>query len=190
MTTSSYKPLIAITEHDMPVRLNLLYGTDNNITKKRIYTHSYCFLHEETQKRLKRAIDLIKPFGLKFKIWDAYRPIAAQHILYNYFSDPTYVSHPENGVCAHCRGVAIDLTLIDNDSKELHMGTEFDDFRPLAHHGNQEISLEAQKNRLLLAGIMHTAGFEYYPSEWWHYQLPNVKSYPLIDEKIIHTKIM
>jgi D-alanyl-D-alanine dipeptidase len=39
-----------------------------------------------------------------------------------------------------------------------------------------------QKNRLMLLGIMLSAGFEHIPSEWWHYQLPGAMQYPLIED--------
>ena len=39
----------------------------------------------------------------------------------------------------HSRGVAVDLTLVDNKNEELDMGTEFDEFR-LSYHGCKEIS--------------------------------------------------
>ncbi len=60
------------------------------------------------------------------------------------------------------------------------MGTEFDDFRPLAHHGNEQVSEEAQRNRFLLAGVMNIAGFDAIDTEWWHYQLPDARNYPII----------
>lgn len=34
----------------------------------------------------------------------------------------------------------------------------------------------------MLAGVMNIAGFKPLATEWWHYQLPNVESYPLIPE--------
>ena len=34
------------------------------------------------------------------------------------------------------------------------MGTAFDAFTPLSHHGRTDVSAEAQRNRLLLMGLM------------------------------------
>ena len=63
------------------------------------------------------------------------------------------------------------------------MGTSFDDFTSQSHHLG-EISKEAQSNRYLLLSIMMIAGWDLYPYEWWHYQLSEVDSYPLILEKL------
>ena len=60
------------------------------------------------------------------------------------------------------------------------MGTPFDDMTALSHHGNTAIPVQAQVNRSRLLGIMAAAGWDHYPSEWWHYQLPNPKRYPLL----------
>ena len=60
------------------------------------------------------------------------------------------------------------------------MGTPFDDMTALSHHGNTSIPVQAQANRSRLLGIMAAAGWHHYPSEWWHYQLPDPKRYPLL----------
>jgi D-alanyl-D-alanine dipeptidase len=59
------------------------------------------------------------------------------------------------------------------------MGTAFDAFTPLSHHGAGGISPQAQRNRLLLLGLMSEAGWDFYRNEWWHYQLFNARQYRL-----------
>ncbi|OED41939.1 D-alanyl-D-alanine dipeptidase [Endozoicomonas sp. (ex Bugula neritina AB1)] len=189
MTNGNHN-LTLITEQNHDLKLSLAYATPNNFTGTPVYTNPVCYLHCEATLRLERAIELLKPLKLRLKVWDAYRPLAAQQLLFNHMSDPNYVSHPKTGSRPHCRGVAIDLTLIDQYENELEMGTAFDDFRLLAHHGNDQVSEQAQKNRLMLAGIMSISGFESIPSEWWHYQLPNVSHYPVIEEGEVSSNIM
>ena len=180
--TQNKSKLIQITEQSHDVQLCIAYATEHNFTGSIIYPGSDCYLHQEAAERLQKAIDLLRPLKLRFKIWDGFRPLQAQHALFNHTPDPTYVSHPDSGVRPHCRGIALDLTLIDQYDHELEMGTVFDDFRSLAHHGNDQISEEAQKNRLLLAGVMNLAGFAPIPTEWWHYQLPDTDKYPIIPD--------
>ena len=64
------------------------------------------------------------------------------------------------------------------------MGTEFDEFSKLSFHGSKQISKIAFKNRLILLGIMTTAGWDYYKNEWWHYQLFDSKKFPLRNESL------
>ena len=182
--------LVQLSSSNNDIMTCIAYASDDNFTGKPVYDKPLCFLHKEAAQRLSRAVELLKPMGLRIKIWDGYRPVEAQWRLFQHTPDPLYVSHPETGIRPHCRGIAIDLTLIDQEDRELPMGTAFDDFRPLAHHGNQDIGLEEQKNRLLLAGVMALAGFEHLGSEWWHYQLSDAHSYPIIDESKARTGII
>jgi D-alanyl-D-alanine dipeptidase len=62
----------------------------------------------------------------------------------------------------------------------LDMGTPFDAFTPLSHHGATGIGVAAQRNRMLLLGLMTAAGWDFYRNEWWHYQLFDARRFPLI----------
>ncbi|MGI9273716.1 MAG: D-alanyl-D-alanine dipeptidase, partial [Endozoicomonas sp.] len=172
--------LVKITTETFDVDIHMAYAGTDNFTDKAIYSQPLCLLHEEAASKLEKAIEILHPLGLRLLIWDAFRPLEAQRALYDCVPDPEYVSHPETGVRPHCRGIAIDLTIIDSFGQPLAMGTDFDDFRALAHHGNDQVSEKAQRNRLLLAGAMNIAGFDPIQSEWWHYQLPNAEQYPIL----------
>jgi len=127
---------------------------------------------------------------LRFRIFDAYRPQEAQRKLWAHTPDPNFLADPARG-SAHSRGVAVDLTLIGEDGQDLDMGTEFDAFTPLSFHANTEVSLEAQKNRFLLLGIMSAAGWDFYRNEWWHYQMFNARAkYPLISDSALPESMM
>ncbi|WP_252176344.1 D-alanyl-D-alanine dipeptidase [Endozoicomonas sp. 4G] len=182
--------LIEVTPQSHDLILEMVYATGSNFTGKPVYKKPLCLMHEEAARRLQNAIEVLQPMGLKLKIWDAFRPLEAQQALFNHKPDPEYVSHPQTGLNPHCRGIAIDLTLVDPFGHTLEMGTEFDDFRPLAHHGNDQVSELAQKNRLILAGAMNVAGFTPMPSEWWHYQLPDAWQYPILKESDIGSGII
>ncbi|MDA0781942.1 MAG: D-alanyl-D-alanine dipeptidase [Rickettsiales bacterium] len=169
--------LIEIKPEEYNVQTDIVYATDRNVTGKAIYKNGYCFLHTDAAAALKKASEFANKIGYKIKIFDAFRPLEAQWALWNKFPDPEFVSDPQNGVTPHCRGIAVDMTLVDANLKELDMGTEFDAFTPLSHHGNQEVSIEAQKNRYVLMGIMAVSGWKHNPNEWWHYQLPFHEKY-------------
>ena len=169
--------------------VHLAYGTEQNFTGKKIYQHSQCYLRPEAAACLYKAMELIKPFGLRFKILDAFRPTEAQQILWDCVPDETYVANPARG-SNHSRGVAIDLTLVDADGNEVDMGTPFDDFTVLSHHGNTQISLEAQTNRFILLGAMSAAGWDFYRCEWWHYQLFDTKRFSLMGDSDLEQGMM
>lgn len=182
--------LVEVTPQSHDLLLEIVYATTRNFTGKQVYKKPLCLMHEEAANKLQNAIEVLQPMGLKLKIWDAYRPLEAQQELFQCVPDPQYVSHPKTGLRTHCRGIAIDLTLVDQFGHTLEMGTELDDFRPLAHHGNDQITELAQKNRLILAGAMNVAGFDALENEWWHYQLPDADLYPILEENEVCSGII
>jgi zinc D-Ala-D-Ala dipeptidase len=171
--------LVEITPQAHDVVLDIAYATPRNFTGKPVYARPLCYLHPDAAARLERAIPLAQALGLRFKIFDAFRPSEAQWVLWNHTPDPNFLADPRRG-SPHSRGAAVDLTLIDAGGRELEMGTEFDAFTPLSHHGSTAVAVEAQKNRFLLLGLMSAAGWDFYGNEWWHYQLFDARRYPLL----------
>ena len=93
--------------------------------------------------------------------------------------DPTFLADPRRG-SPHSRGVAVDLSLADRETgATLDMGTGFDDLTPRAFHGSAAPTPAAQRNRMLLLGLMASAGWDHYLNEWWHYQMFTPRRYPL-----------
>lgn len=182
-------PLIEIQPAEYKVIFDIAYATENNFTGRPVYSRAACYLHPDAAKKLKKAIHLAAQLGYIIKIFDAYRPTEAQWKLWEHTPDPDFLADPRKG-SPHSRGVAVDLTLCDAQGKELNMGTEFDAFTPLSHHANTEISVEAQKNRLILLGIMSAAGWDFYSKEWWHYQLFESKKYSLYSDIEAGTHMM
>lgn len=181
--------LVEITAADYDVLFDIAYATEHNFTGKPVYSAAKCYLHEEAAAMLKEAIALADAIGYKFKIFDAFRPSEAQWKLWEHTPDPDFLADPNRG-SPHSRGVAIDLTLCRQDGSELEMGTLFDAFTPLSHHGSREVSPQAQKNRHLLMGIMTSAGWDFYRNEWWHYQLFNSRNYELFTDTEAGTEMM
>ena len=172
--------LVAIAPPDFDVDVTLAYATEANLTGQPVYRNAECWLHREAADKLAAAAALARPLGLRLRIFDALRPVEAQWALWNARPDPEFLADPRRG-SPHSRGVAVDLTLLDGD-RELEMGTPFDAFTPLSHHGRTDVSAEAQRNRLLLMGLMTSAGWDFYRNEWWHYQLFDQRRYPLVSD--------
>jgi D-alanyl-D-alanine dipeptidase len=99
------------------------------------------------------------------------------------------LADPQQG-SPHSRGVAVDLTLVDGAGREAEMGTEFDAFTALSHHGSTAVSAEAQRNRALLLGLMTAAGWDFYRNEWWHYQMFDARRYPLLGDSVLPLAMM
>ena len=181
--------LVAIAPPDFDVEVALAYATDANLTGRPVYRNAECWLHREAAANLTAAIALARPLGLRLRIFDALRPVEAQWKLWNARPDPEFLADPRRG-SPHSRGVAVDVTLVDAGGAELPMGTGFDAFTPLSHHGRTGIGREAQGNRLLLLGLMTAAGWDFYRNEWWHYQLFEARRFPVLSDSAAATRLM
>jgi D-alanyl-D-alanine dipeptidase len=173
--------LVSIAPPEFDVALELAYATPRNFTGAPIYRRAAAYLHADAAAALARAIALARPLGLRLKIFDAFRPAEAQWKMWNHTPDPDFLADPRRG-SPHSRGVAVDLTLLDGEGRELDMGTPFDAFQPQSHHARTDIPPAAQRNRLTLLGLMTSAGWDFYRNEWWHYQLFDARRYKLLSD--------
>lgn len=181
--------IVEVTAPAFDVDIALAYATSANITGRPVYRNARCYLNGEAARLLSRAIALAAPLGLRLRIFDALRPVEAQWALWNADPNPEFLADPRKG-SPHSRGAAVDLTLIDAGGRELDMGTGFDAFTPLSHHGHTDVSAAAQRNRFLLMGLMTAAGWDFYRNEWWHYQLFDARRFPLIADADLPVSMM
>jgi len=182
--------LVEITAASHDVDLHLAYATPDNFTGAPVYGRAACYLRPEAEILLCRAIELARVQGWRFLIFDAFRPSEAQWKLWNHTPDPVFLADPRRG-SPHSRGVAIDLTLIDAVSGQpLDMGTPFDAFTDLAHHGNKGVSVAVQENRYRLLGLMTSAGWDCYLKEWWHYQMFDSRGFPVLGDDVLDESLM
>lgn len=172
--------LVEITPDTHRVEIDLVYATDRNLTGKPIYRHAHCLLLEPAEAALRRAVDVAAQAGLRLRIYDAYRPPQAQQVLWDFLPDPDFIADLGRG-SNHSRGTALDLTLVGPDGEPLDMGTGFDEMVAASGHFHPGLPEAVQRNRLLLLGVMHAAGFSSIASEWWHYELPGSRALPPID---------
>ena len=180
--------LIEITPESHGVELDIVYATERNVTGKPVYARPAAWLHKEAAPKLAHAAELAGKLGYRLRLFDAFRPSEAQWVFWNHVPDPEFFADPRKG-SPHSRGVAVDLTLTA-EGAPFDMGTGFDALTPLSHHGSTEISVAAQRNRYTLLGIMSTAGWDFYMNEWWHYQLFQPRTYPLLSDSVLPRSMM
>ncbi|ORM61975.1 D-alanyl-D-alanine dipeptidase [Pantoea rodasii] len=161
---------------------DLKYATTDNITGHAIYCEARALLHPEAACALQKSVEVARLAGLTLLVFDAYRPQQAQWHLWDACPDADYVVPPATG-SNHSRGVAIDLTLVDDAGNVLDMGTAFDSMEDLSHPFHPDVPQQAQRHRLMLNAIMLAGGFVGMPTEWWHFELPNAQRYPLLEDR-------
>lgn len=161
--------VVMIREYMPDVYVDLKYASTENFTGQVIYDFSEPSLRYGTVKKLYLVQQELLELGYSLKIWDAYRPFGVHEKLWNICPDPKYVSDPSSGNLSHCRGNAIDVTLVLADGSEIEMPTGFDDFSDKADRDYSDVSSAAKDNALLLQRTMEKYGFKGYNGEWWHY---------------------
>tara|TARA_B100000989_G_scaffold296309_1_gene279286 strand:+ start:4263 stop:4829 length:567 start_codon:yes stop_codon:yes gene_type:complete len=174
--------LIKVTTRDINLDIDLKYSTNDNFTKKKIYSRNELYLNPIAFEHLHVAVELASKIGFRIKIFDGFRPTQSQKKLWDFLPNPDFIMPPTKG-SPHSRGTAVDLTLVDKNNNELDMGTGFDEFSSLSYHSSKYISKKAFRNRMLLLGLMTSAGWDFFRNEWWHYQLFNSKKFPLLGDE-------
>lgn len=174
------KNLTDIAKAFPQLAIDLKYATADNLTGQPIYRDARCLLHADAAKALEKSIEIARVAGYKLLILDAYRPPAAQAILWQACPNQDYVAPLTRG-SHHSRGTAVDVTLIDEHGEIVDMGTGFDEMSEHSHPYHPAVPVQAQRNRLMLNAIMLGGGFTGIATEWWHFELPGSESYLLID---------
>lgn len=163
--------------------LDLRYATERNIVGRPLYpAGSRCLLLPAVAKRLARAAELLRARGLRLRLYDCYRPLSVQRLLFARESRPGFVADPNRGGSHHNRGAAVDLGLAGPAGEEVELPTDFDEFTARARASAvQGVSPRARAHRRALREAMEAAGFTASRSEWWHFSAPEARGARLLD---------
>ncbi len=159
---------VELHDLDMSFVYDIRYATTNNFVHKKMYPCAKCYVRRVVAEALIKVQKELKNKGLRLKLYDCYRPGKVQKALWHIRPDPRYVANPKYG-SMHNRGLAVDVTIVDKNGKELDMGTPFDYFGKKAYHAYKNLPDTVLKNRLFLKNLMKKYNLEPISSEWWHY---------------------
>ena len=180
----TYDNLVDIQSIDPTILVDLRYATPDNVTGHALYPPgSPALVRPTTAVRLARAQSYLRTRRYGLKIWDAYRPLAAQVELWKLTHNGSYVADPLSGNGSlHTWGVAVDATLVDYQGREVEMPSKFDEFNTSAKlHYNGDDPL-VKFHLKLLQHAMREGGFYGMRTEWWHFVAYDWKKYAPIRE--------
>ncbi|KKR96750.1 MAG: putative peptidase [candidate division TM6 bacterium GW2011_GWE2_41_16] len=182
--------LVELVTINSSIRLDIRYATTNNFTGKIVYPSARCYLRTEVAHALAAVAKELEPLGLGIKVFDGYRPLEVQKKFWDLLSErwpdeterALYVANP-NAAPRHCRGTAVDLTLIHlGTGAELEMPSDYDEFSEQALRQYPSMhSDEIRKNCKMLELIMEKHNFEPQPTEWWHFDYHGWQQYAVLD---------
>ena len=166
MPEPAAEDFVPVAEWLPQVGVDLRYAGSDNFTGQTIYDFTDAYLRYGTVQKLARAQEALEDAGYSLLIWDAFRPVEAQFLLWEVCPDPVYVANPEKGFSSHSRGNTVDVTLTDLEGGDVEMPSGFDDFSPLADRDYSDVSETAAAHAQLLEDVMTDCGFRPYSGEW------------------------
>jgi D-alanyl-D-alanine dipeptidase len=167
--------------------LHMSYARADNFTGQVVYPIARCLLRRSVADRLVRAAARLRERGRRLLVWDCYRPAAIQKLFWQLVPDPRYVAKPSFAAdgtpidgSRHSRGAAVDIGMVALDGTAVALPTAHDDFSRAAHRGRARKGPGAAEYAILDAAMV-AEGFVGMPTEWWHYDAPDAKAFPLAD---------
>lgn len=174
--------LTDITALAPDIAVSLMYARPENFTGTVLYEDlNKAYLHPRAAKALAAAqkeLAELRP-GHRLLVKDAARPMSVQRKMFKAVQGSpkaNYVANPAKGGGLHNYGMAVDITIVGPDGKELPMGTPVDHLGPEANINREAamvkegtITEEERQNRILLRNVMRHAGFTTIRTEWWHF---------------------
>ncbi len=174
--------LVNLLEKDSTLIVDLMYAKANNFTGEILYKDlTEAYLIPEVAEAVVKAHSLLKEKhpSYSFIIYDAARPMSVQQKMWNVVKGTSkykYVSNPANGGGLHNYGLAVDISILDENQQPLPMGVPVDHLGFESHITEEAqlvskgiITEQEKTNRELLREIMVRVGFKPLASEWWHF---------------------
>lgn len=193
--------LVDIKQLCPTICVELKYSTTENFVGRDMYgALERAYLERKFAEQVVRAQEILCKRHPQYSllIYDAARPISVQRTMRRMVEGTKWESFVADGTKGgrHNYGVAVDLTIVDENGSPLDMGAKFDELSPKsAVKGTPDnsdpatrtievyrtfvrnmqrqgiIGVQAANNRILLLEVMLEAGLVPYRREWWHFEL-------------------
>ena len=173
--------LINVHAIDKSIKVDLVNSDpEKNYFRENFYNGlDKAYLRKEVAEKLSLAQKHLKLQFPEYSllIMDAARPRSVSQLMYEKMKGTKFekfVANPKNG-SMHNYGIAVDITIVDGNDKEIDMGfSPFYKNNLSIYWGYAKLKIfdlsEAQKqNRKLLSDVMKKAGFIPLSYEWWHF---------------------
>jgi zinc D-Ala-D-Ala dipeptidase len=108
--------------------------------------------------------------GCEFPVSEDKRQVIIEHV-YQFWAVPSLdrATPPP-----HSTGAALDVTLVDQNQRQIDMGSAIDEISERSYPdyyaaGDEPQKQEYHRRRQILKNAMNAAGFQQHPHEWWHF---------------------
>ena len=177
---------------DLRTKNTIVLGPSPEVLNNQDYT----YLRKTVHAKLEKAQTLL-PKGLRFCLYEGYRSLKLQKILFDKQHRNVKQRHPDwnaqdvflettklvspvinrdktENIPPHSTGAAFDVYLIDEHGEVVDMGIHPKDWMQdndgvLSLTASVHISPAAIKNRHIMSQALSAVGFVNYPTEYWHW---------------------
>jgi D-alanyl-D-alanine dipeptidase len=171
--------LVELVKLDSTIKLDIRYATTRNFMGTPLYTQARAFMQRPAAEALVRAHHELEKLGYGLLIHDGYRPWYVTKMFWDATTPENhgFVANPATG-SRHNRGCAVDLSLYDlRTGKPIEMPGTYDEFSQRSFPTYPGGTTRQRWHRELLRSAMEAQGFSVNPSEWWHFDYKDWKSY-------------
>jgi D-alanyl-D-alanine dipeptidase len=171
--------LVELTQLDPSIKLDIRYATSNNLFGTPFYTQARAFLQRPAAEALVRVSVSLRPMGFGLLIHDGYRPWSVTKMFWDAAPEDKhiFVANPAEG-SKHNRGEAVDLSLYDlRTGVPIEMVSTYDETTDRAAARYPGGTSLQRWHREVLRRAMEAERFAVIPSEWWHFDYADWRSY-------------
>jgi len=160
--------IVRVKDYIPDVVVDQTFSTANNSTGSAVYDYDDAYLRYGTVVKLMKVQKELRQHGVLLKIWDSFRTLEAQQILFEKSGGKGY-SDPATGSNSQCRGNTVDVTLVNAKGEPIEMPSSHEDFSSFGDRDYSDCTEQAAANAQLLQTVMEKHGFKGLQSEWWQF---------------------
>ena len=178
--------LVPIESLDPSIHTEIRYATSENFLGTPVYAAARALLQRPVAEALVRAHRALRADGYGLLIFDAYRPWWVTKLFWDAVppGKRAFVANPLRG-SRHNRGCAVDLTLYAlADGRAVEMPSAYDEMTERASPRYAGGTVAQRARRDLLRRAMERQGFRVFATEWWHFDHPLWREYPILNQPL------
>jgi D-alanyl-D-alanine dipeptidase len=153
---------VKVSDYIENVTIDLKYAETDNETGCKIYNFTDAYLRYGTLQKLVSIAKLLEDQGYRIVIWDAYRPVKAQDVIWQ------YNGVTDTGSYVSSKGNTVYITMVNADGTPLEMPSVYGDSSSASDRDYTDVSENAGANALYLETLMTANGFTA-GEKWWQF---------------------
>lgn len=175
--------LVDVTALDPSIQVDLRYASHENVVGTPLLEAARALLQRPAAERLLRAHRALARQGFGLLVRDAYHPWWLTKAVWEAASPEVrrFLGDPAEG-SGYNRGTTVDVGLVRlADRRALDLPSRYGEMSLRTYADFPGGTSEQRWYRDLLLEAMETAGFYSLSSQWWRYDLPEGRKYPIVN---------